>query len=101
MNTTERGERSVAFLRLYAEKVRAGTDLQWEIPNTRAVTLEDIADYLTALQREQVEASKRASKLEDAAFHFQTCYACRKLGEDSCLDGARFAAFLRGEDDGD
>lgn len=39
----------------------------------------------------------RISKLEDAAFHFQTCRLCRKQGDSVCPDGKRFAAYLRGE----
>jgi len=45
------------------------------------------------------ELEQRASRLEDAAFHFQTCATCRKNGEDSCVSGRQFAAFLRGEGD--
>lgn len=41
----------------------------------------------------------RCSRLEDAAFHFQTCRTCRTDGEDACPSGKRFAAYLRGEDD--
>lgn len=41
-------QRDAAFLRLYAEKVRAGTEVAWEIPNTRASTLEDIASRIVA-----------------------------------------------------
>lgn len=39
-------ERSILYLRLYAQKVREGTDLQWEIPSIRAAVLEAIADRL-------------------------------------------------------
>lgn len=39
----------------------------------------------------------RASRLEDAAFHFQTCSTCKRQGEDFCSSGRRFAAYLRGE----
>jgi hypothetical protein len=46
-------------------------------------------------------AERRASTLEDAAFHFQTCRTCAEDGEDNCESGKRFAAFLRGELDGD
>ena len=40
----------------------------------------------------------RVSRLEDAAFHFQTCSTCRRQGEDTCNSGRWFAAYLRGED---
>lgn len=40
----------------------------------------------------------RASRLEDAAFHFQTCSTCRREGEGACSVGARFSAYLRGEE---
>lgn len=41
-------ERDILYLRLYAEKVRQGTDLQWEIPSVRASILEGIADRIEA-----------------------------------------------------
>lgn len=57
---------------------------------------------LAAERQRRAQVEQRASKLEDAAFHFQTCRTCRKSGEDSCPSGLQFAAFLRGEDsDGD
>jgi hypothetical protein len=40
----------------------------------------------------------RVSRLEDAAFHFQTCSTCRRQGEEACKSGRWFAAYLRGED---
>lgn len=43
MNATSGPERDAAYLRTYAERVRNGTEVSWEIPNTRARTLEDIA----------------------------------------------------------
>lgn len=49
-----------------------------------------------SLARERLEA--RASRLEDAACHFQSCRTCADDGEDSCPSGKRFAAYLRGED---
>jgi len=49
MNAPDRTSRSVAWLRLYAEKVRAGIDVTFDIPNTRASTLEDIAAHLDSL----------------------------------------------------
>lgn len=39
----------------------------------------------------------RVSRLEDAAFHFQTCSTCRREGEGACSSGQRFAAYLRGD----
>jgi hypothetical protein len=41
----------------------------------------------------------RASRLEDAAFHFQTCSTCRREGDGACNSGRWFAAYLRGEHD--
>lgn len=43
---------------------------------------------------------EHASRLEDAAFHFQTCSTCRRQGEGACNSGRRFAAYLRGEEGG-
>jgi hypothetical protein len=55
------------------------------------------ADRVTR-EAEKERLQKRASTLEDAAFHFQTCRTCRKVGEEECESGTRFAAFLRGEE---
>jgi len=45
--TTESGPlRDAAFLRTYAARVRDGSSASWEIPNTVASTLEDIASRL-------------------------------------------------------
>jgi hypothetical protein len=46
MNATTTPERDAAFLETYAERVRNGTEVAWEIPNTRATTLEDIAQRI-------------------------------------------------------
>jgi len=55
-------------------------------------------DVIIAEQGQRIsELEQRASRLEDAAFHFQTCATCRKSGDDSCSSGRQFAAFLRGE----
>lgn len=43
---SSRHARSAAFLRTYATKVRDRTAVSWEIPNTVATTLEDIAALL-------------------------------------------------------
>jgi hypothetical protein len=56
-----------------------------------------LAQHATLIA-ERDEASKRASTLEDAAFHFQTCRTCWEDGEESCTSGRQFAAFLRGEE---
>jgi hypothetical protein len=53
MNAETTPERDIAYLRLYAAKVRDKTETTWEIPNTRAATLEDIATRaVTRLRRE-------------------------------------------------
>jgi len=41
----------------------------------------------------------RISRLEDAAFHFQTCSVCKRQGEDACTSGQWFAGYLRGDHD--
>jgi hypothetical protein len=46
MNAETREQRSAAFLRTYAQRVRDRTAVSWEIPNTVATTLEDIAALL-------------------------------------------------------
>lgn len=46
MTTDDPVKRDAAYLRMYAEHVRNGTDLTWDIPNTRARTLSDIADRM-------------------------------------------------------
>lgn len=56
---------------------------------------------LSVLQQENERLKARASKLEDAAFHFQTCATCKRVGDDACVSGRQFSAFLRGETDGD
>ncbi len=45
------------------------------------------------------ELRERASRLEDAAFHFQTCSLCRREGDGACTSGSWFAGYLRGEYD--
>lgn len=47
------------------------------------------------------ELEARNSRLEDAAFHFQTCATCAQDGEEHCVSGRQFAAFMRGEPDAD
>ena len=44
--------RDASWLRLYAAKVRDGTEQVWEIPSVRAATLEVIAARMLALQTE-------------------------------------------------
>jgi hypothetical protein len=46
-----REARSAAFLRTYAARVRNGTAASWEIPNTVATTIEDIAAILESKSR--------------------------------------------------
>jgi hypothetical protein len=46
MNAETTSQRDVAFLRLYAAKVRDRSAVHWEIPNSVASTLEDIANRL-------------------------------------------------------
>lgn len=53
---------------------------------------------LAAQAAEIARLQARASRLEDAAFHFQTCATCAQDGEESCQSGRVFAAYLRGED---
>jgi len=58
MQSESREARSAAFLRTYAERIRNKTETTWEIPNTRAQTLEDIA----ALLEQHAPASPRAQE---------------------------------------
>lgn len=46
MTTDDPVRRDAAYLRMYAEHARNGTDLTWDIPNTRARTLSDIANRM-------------------------------------------------------
>lgn len=73
---------------------REGGDLGgW---NRIAVTDRIVRAIAPAL--DELEAiRRRASTLEDAAFHFQTCRTCRTAGEEQCTSGRHFARFLRGE----
>lgn len=49
--------------------------------------------------RTLLDLRRRASRLEDAAFHFQTCSTCRREGDGACESGRWFAAYLCGEID--
>lgn len=84
-------------------------------PRARLATLDDlrhVADVLAGLAIEAARRLKelgsdrallalrlRVSRLEDAAFHFQTCATCRRDGEGSCQSGRWFSAYLRGENE--
>ncbi len=68
----------------------------------------EFLDCQRSMLVDQVEAqaeviatlTARASTLEDAAFHFQTCRICRadgEFGRRTCINGQAFDAFLRGE----
>lgn len=88
--------------------------LELAAPRARLAAAEDlrrVADTIAGLaleagrrlrefagDRALLELRERASRLEDAAFHFQTCSTCRREGEGACSSGARFAAYLRGEE---
>ncbi len=37
-------QRDILYLRLYAQRIREGNDLAWEIPSVRAAVLDRIAD---------------------------------------------------------
>lgn len=50
MTADSREQRAAAFLRTYAERIRNGTAATWEIPNTVASTLEDIAALLAPVE---------------------------------------------------
>lgn len=49
MHAVDRSARSAAWLRLYAAKVRDGTAVTFDIPNTLAQTIEDIAQHIDRL----------------------------------------------------
>lgn len=46
MTTADGRIRDAAYLRIYAQRVRQQDETLWEIPNTRAATLEGIAERL-------------------------------------------------------
>ncbi len=54
MSAETTGQRDEAFLRMYAAKLRDGTAASWEIPNTVASTLEDVASRLGAAEPSRV-----------------------------------------------
>lgn len=58
-------ERDVAYLRLYAEKIRNQTERFWEIPNTRAAVLEGIASRLTITHQGDDEKTRLLKKYLD------------------------------------
>jgi hypothetical protein len=68
LNATTTPERDVAYLRLYAEKVRNRTEMTWEIPNTRASVLLDIA---SRFEQQRVERD-RETELRRAAERHNT-----------------------------
>lgn len=65
VESEDRGERSVLFLRLYAAKIREGTELTWEIPNARASTVEQVADYLAEAQATITALSQENQTLKE------------------------------------
>ena len=64
----------------------------------RALREASVSPASEGWQREIAALKERASHLEDAAFHYQTCRTCCEDGEESCPSGKRFAAYLRGEE---
>jgi len=63
MSTDNALVRAAAFLRTYATRVRDGSAFTWEIPNTVASTLEDIATKLDALHQEQEQLRQENEQL--------------------------------------
>lgn len=61
------------------------------------VELRRRSERIAAAEAELATLRERASTLEDAAFHFQTCTTCKQRGDDACESGRVFAAFLCGE----
>jgi len=88
--------------------------LELAAPRARLAAAEDLRRVADTIARLALEAGRRlrefagdrallelrdrCSRLEDAAFHFQTCSTCRREGEGACSSGARFAGYLRGEE---
>jgi len=89
--------------------------LEMAAPRARLAGADDLRNVADVIADLALEASRRLkeiehvdperrklrdriSRLEDAAFHFQTCGTCKRQGEDFCSSGRRFSAFLRGED---
>jgi hypothetical protein len=59
-------QRDAAFLRMYAAKVRDRTAAAWEIPNSVASTLEDIAKRIDAAEAAQARLREEAGLLQVA-----------------------------------
>jgi hypothetical protein len=68
MTTDDPVKRDTAYLRMYAEHVRNGTDLTWDIPNTRAATLSDIAKRLERAQEPTGEPPTCATVIVTAEY---------------------------------
>jgi hypothetical protein len=86
------GESTVAFTTYDSPHYRADMEAIAALPRLLRALLAEGPDPETITQ-----LAARASKLEDAAFHFQTCLA-HKVGDGDCESCQWFAAFLRGED---
>jgi hypothetical protein len=83
---------TVALRMARIEDLRSVADRIADVATVAADRLREFAG-----DRSLIALRDRASRLEDAAFHFQTCSVCKRQGEDFCSSGQRFAAYLRGE----
>lgn len=70
MTADSREARSAAFLRTYAERVRNKTETVWEIPNTRAQTLEDIAALMETLRAEVERLQQETAQIRGAVIDY-------------------------------
>jgi hypothetical protein len=91
MTADSRAGRSAAFLRTYAERVRNKTAMSWEIPNTVATTLEDVANLIDSLAgAAETPAPARAGEAETPVCRHGlwldgNCEACNLAAEVAAL----------------
>lgn len=89
-------------LKLAADRARmAAADELRKVADTIAGLSLEASARLARLAGDRALAALRTkiSRLEDAAFHFQTCSVCKREGEGACTSGSWFAGYLRGEHD--
>ena len=81
-------QRDVAYLRMFAEKIRNGTALTDDIPNTLAATLEDIgarAEAAEARLAPEVIKALRALQDQPSTVHYGTYALGYRYGIQVCL----------------
>jgi hypothetical protein len=91
-------------LKLAADRARmAAADELRKVTDTIAGLGLEASARLAKLAGDRALAAlrRKISRLEDAAFHYQTCSVCRREGDDACNSGRWFAGYLRGDHDED